>query len=295
MSRLPRFKRSSAIAPLHLTARDQEILKHVHCHRFLRSDHISALTAGSAQQVTRRLQRLYHHGYLERPRCQIEYYQVGSRRIVYGIGNKGAAWLKRELTLPYNKLEWKRKNHIGRLFLEHALLISDIMVAVELACRQRTDVRLLSIDHLNIQKRREPFQWSVEIRRGLKSRVIPDRIFGLEFAGKRCWYFVEADRATMPVRRRGLEQSSFYRKLLTYEATWVQKIHKQILGIHRFRVLTVTTNSGRVQSMIKACRELKQARGIFLFGNTNIFQDKDNLLSMPLRTCREGESLGLLD
>jgi hypothetical protein len=45
--------------------------------------------------VLRRLQRLFQHGYLERPRCQIDYYQSGSRRIACGLGNKGAAWLKR--------------------------------------------------------------------------------------------------------------------------------------------------------------------------------------------------------
>src|SRR5215469_14065878 len=108
-SRLPRFRRSNAISGLRMTQRDQEILQYVHRHRFLRSDHIAALVAGSRQQVTRRLQRLYHHGYLERPKCQIERYQPGSRRMAYGIGNKGAAWLKRELALPYNALEWKAK------------------------------------------------------------------------------------------------------------------------------------------------------------------------------------------
>ena len=35
-----------------------------------------------------------------------------------------------------HQLDWKQKNHVGRLFLEHALLVSDIMVAVELACRK---------------------------------------------------------------------------------------------------------------------------------------------------------------
>jgi hypothetical protein len=41
------------------------------------------------------LQFLYHDGYLERPRIQIEYYhRGGSRHIVYGLGNKGAAFLR---------------------------------------------------------------------------------------------------------------------------------------------------------------------------------------------------------
>ena len=291
--RLPRFKRSNAIAPLRLTARDRKILETVHRHRFLRSDRIAELVEGSRQHVLRRLQRLYHHGYLERPRCQIDYFQSGSRRIAYGIGNTGAAWLKRELALPYHKLEWKTKNHVGKLFLEHALLISEIMVAVELACRNRKDVRLLSADDLGVPKMREPFQWSVDIGPRLKYRVIPDRIFGLEFAGKRRWYFLEADRATMPVTRTRLDQSSFQRKSLAFEATWKQKIHHEF-GIHRFRILTVTTNAERVQRMIEASQSLKTGHGLFLFTDIETFRDSE-FFSIRWQSSRTGETARVLD
>lgn len=69
--RLPRFKRATEIPPIRLTGRDREIIRQVHRHRFLRSSHIVALIGGSSQQVSRRLQRLFHHGYLDRPRSQI--------------------------------------------------------------------------------------------------------------------------------------------------------------------------------------------------------------------------------
>jgi hypothetical protein len=36
-------------------------------------------------------------------------------------------------------------------------------------------------------------------------------------------FFLEADRGTMPVTRWTLSQTSFFRKLLAYEATWTQK------------------------------------------------------------------------
>jgi len=293
VTRLPRFKRSPEIPAFQLTARDQEILCHVHRHRFLRSDHLAALTTGSPQQVLRRLQRLYHHGFLERPRCQIDYYQSGSRRIAYGIGNKGAAWLKRELALSYHQIDWKRKNHVGRLFLEHTLLVSDIMVAIELACRNRKDIRLLTTDDLHIPKMREPFQWSVNIDG--KCGVVPDRVFGLESNGKRCWYFLEADRATMPVTRGSLDQTSFYRKLLAYEATWKQNIPRRDFDIHRFRVLTVTTNSERVQAMIEACQRLKQGRGLFLFTDAETVQEQSDFFSLRWVTAYAGEATGLLN
>jgi hypothetical protein len=213
--------------------------------------------------------------------------------MAYGLGNKGAAWLKRDLTLPYHKLDWKRKNHVGRLFLEHALLVSDIMVAVELACRNRKDVRLLTANDLNILKMREPFQWKVNI--GIKCSVIPDHVFGLEFNGQQCWYFLEADRATMPVTRGNLNQTSFYRKLLAYETTWTQNIHRRDFEIHRFRVLTVTTNSERVQRMISVCQKLKQGRGLFLFTDTKTLQQQPDFFSLRWQTARNGEPAGLLD
>ncbi len=115
--------------------------------------------------------------------------------IAYGLGNKGAAWLKRELSIPFHALDWKRKGHVGRLFLQHALMVSDVMVALEIACQNRPDIRLLSPDDLKIPKMREPFQWQVEIGQRRKIGVIPDRVFGLEFNGKQCWYCLEAPEA----------------------------------------------------------------------------------------------------
>jgi hypothetical protein len=247
------------------------------------------LTTGSPQQLLRRLQRLYHHGYLERPRCQIDYYQSGSRRIAYGLGNIGAAWLKHELPLSYHQLDWQQKNHVGRLFLEHALLVSDIMVAVELACRIHPQVKLL----MPAESQMRPFQWRVNI--GSQCGVIPDRVFGLEFNGQCCWYCLEADRATMPITRGDLSQTSFQRKLLAYEATWTQNLLKNKFGWHRFRVLTVTTTAEREQGMIAACQQLKQGRGLFLFTDTKAFQAQPDFFSLRWKTFRDGQTQGFFD
>jgi DNA-binding Lrp family transcriptional regulator len=293
-SRLPRFTRSEKIASVRLTERDGQILQCIYRHRFLRSNQIVALVGGSQQQTIRRLQRLFHHGYLERPSCQIDYYKSGSRRIAHGLGNRGANWLKRELSLPFHTFDWGAKNRVGKIFLEHALMVSDFMVGLELACRRRSDVRLLSEEDLNLPKSRRPFQWRVEVNRRLSCTVIPDHVFGLENDGKRCWYFLEADRATMPVTRRRLDRSSFHRKLLAYEATWAQQVHWRDFGIHRFRVLTMTTNPVRVQSMIEACQKLKQGRGLFLFTDTNSFQNQIDFLQLQWQTSSGHRSASIL-
>ncbi len=92
--------------------------------------------------------------------------------------------------------------------------------------------RLLHEDELNLPVE-APLHWRVKLRDGTKLGVIPDRVFALEYADQngrvqRVYYFLEADRGTMPVVRQNLSQTSFYRKLLAYEATWTNKVHQGI-------------------------------------------------------------------
>jgi hypothetical protein len=259
-----------------------------------------ALIGDQSQQVLRRLQLLYHHGYLERPRAQLDYYhQGGSLPIAYGLGSKGAGVLKQE-----RGIRWGEKNRsVGRIFLKHALLVSEVMVKLELACR-RAGIRLLIDAELPPQNanrgKRQPWKWYVRITSRLKLGIIPDRVFALEFpdqSGKltRTFFFLEADRGTMPVTRRNLSQTSFRRKLLAYEATWSQSVHPKRFGFHRFRVLTVTTSAARVTSLVNACSELKSGHGLFLFSDRASLESHGDVFSMRWQTGRPGETTRLLD
>lgn len=298
-NRLPRFRRAEGVISIELTHRDREIIRLIHRHRYLRSSQVTALLTGSDQQILRRLQLLYHHGYLERPHIQLDYFHHGgSRHIVYGLGNKGWRLVRRKLGRDFHDLSWGDKNRsVGRIFLEHALLVSDIMVAIELACRQR-GLHLLSERELarsDKRKRTQLFRWKVKVNGGLKLSVVPDRVFALEFTdqtGKtdRILFFLEADRGTMPVIRKNFGQTSFFRKLLAYEATWLQGVHRRRFGFNRFRVLTVTTIAGRVQSLIEACSKLKRGHGLFLFADKTVLNQHEDILSRGWRGCR-GDSL----
>jgi DNA-binding Lrp family transcriptional regulator len=285
---------------MRLTERDRRIIRLVQRHRFLRSHQIVALMGGSLQQLLRRLKLLYHHGYLERPHCQLDsYYRPGSHYIIYGLGNNSLAFLKQELNVDFREVSWGEKNRgVGRIFLEHALLVSDVMVSLELACRQHDGVRLLYEDELGLHSERQPFQWRVKTQGSIRLGVIPDRVFALEYADQngqpeRVHFFLEADRGTMPVVRSGLTQTSFYRKLIAYEATWTQKIHQRHLGINRFRVLTVTTVAARVKSLLDACSKLKRGHGLFLFADRTVL-DKDPF-SAVWRRGKSSDTAGILD
>lgn len=290
--RRPRFRRI-AVAPIQLTERDIEIIRHVHRHRFLRSSQIAALVGGSRQQVLRRLQLLYHHGYLERPRMQIEFFLTGgSHHMVYGLGDEAAAILE-GLGIGPNGVRYNEKNHaVGRFYLHHTLFVSEIMVAIELACRESGQARLLYGEDVPFPNGQLP-RWKVTVD-GIRLNSIPDRIFALEPAdgGNRTYFFLEADRGTMPVIRNGLAQSSFYRKLIAYEATWSQGLHRSLLGIDRFRVVTVTTSGERVRSLVEACSQLKRGRGLFLFADPSILSE--GILTAAWQTGRQGETAQLV-
>jgi hypothetical protein len=304
-SRLPRFKRALAVASIQMTERDREIIRLVHRYRFLRSPQVAALLNDDSQQLLRRLQLLFHHGFLERPRAQLQYYHLGgSRPIVYGLGNKGAALVMHELGVTFRELRWGEKNRtVGRIFFEHALLVSDVMVTIELACRESSRIRLLTeqelLSHNEKSTRRQSFRWRVKVNGRVTLGVIPDRVFALEYPdqnGRRtsAYFFLEADRGTMPVTRRNLAQTSFYRKLLAYEATWSQSIHQKRFGFHRFRVLTVTTSAERVKSLVNACAQLKTGHGLFIFSDRTVLEKPGDIFSSIWQTGRTGETGSLL-
>ena len=290
--RRPRFERAP-IRPMVLTPRDHEILRAVHRHRLLRSTHLVALTGGSKQTTLRRLQLLFHHGYLDRPPMQLDWYAQGSEPLVYALGHRGAeVLLEAEGVVRPRGIRWEAKQrNVSRVFLHHTLAVAEVMVAFEIACRRREGVRFIPPEEVlagapeATRRLRLPFRWQVEVRHGGKPYrlgVEPDRVFGLDFQGapenrRRAYFFLEADQGTMPVARKGLAQTSFFRKILAYRETWSQGLHRKHLGVPNFRVLTVTTSRERVENLVEACRSVSGGARLFLFTDRASFAGGDML------------------
>ena len=77
---------------------------------------------------------------------------------------------------------------------------------------------------------------------------------------KRKYFFLEADRATMPIMRADFDQTSFARKLITYLAGGGKNnAFGAHFGIGNFRVLTVTTSSERTATHDR-CAQATDAR-----------------------------------
>jgi hypothetical protein len=265
---------------MRITSRDLEILRAVHRHRLLRSTHLVTLTGSGRQGILRRLQLLFHHGYLDRPPMQLDWYARGSEPLVYALGSRGAKLLGLTERQGFRSLGRGPKNrNLSRVFLHHTLAVAEVVVAFESAGQENRRVSFIPPSEIlanaprGTQRLRLPFRWQVETRSSRRTERVgiePDRVFGLrlENPGERARYaffFLEADRGTMPVTRKGLAQTSFFRKLLAYEATWRQRLHTRHLGIPNFRVLTVTTTKARVRNLLRACQSLGGGSGLFLF------------------------------
>lgn len=259
-----------------LTPRDAEILRLVARRRFLRSQHIHSLLGGSRQQLLRRLQRLFQHGYLERPPCQLDYFQSGgSRSMVYGLGNRAAAYLSRIGAYSSHRLDWNTRNRsIHRLFLDHALMISDILVALEIACRARNDVCLSIMDDCSppdsTRPRSEPLRWNVRTTQYGEIGVVPDAVFTLQFttaSEKEMLCCLEADRGTMPVVSQDPQRSSLARKFAAYEASWRDGVFRERFEFARVRVLTVTNAPERIASIENCLRTTTRNSALFTYAS----------------------------
>ena len=278
--RLPRFLRHPDLAgAFQMTPRDIEILRHVAEHRFIRSEWLIKLVGGSRQQILRRLNLLFHHGYLDRPRAQLDYYhEGGSKSLVYGLASRGAGRLRRDLDLPFHRMDWTTRNKgVGRLFLEHTLMVSDFMAAIEIECRLHPNLCLKYGHELQLpegrEKSREPFRWTVDLPGKRRVGVVPDKVFAIEVYGDRglsrsvvC--FLEADQGTMPIERRDLRQSCVLRKLKAYEATSVSGIQRNRQGSEHFKVIFVARSDARRTSIQAAAAKVHRARRMFnVFGH----------------------------
>jgi len=267
-ARLPRFRRASEPPAFRLTDDDVAIVRQLARHRFLRSTHIAALVGRSLDRANDRLSRLFHAGYIDRPRAQLDYYPTsGSFPLVYALADRGARLLTEHDGIEFPNPEWSRKNReAGRPFIEHQLEIVDFRVALQCAADKCGAVRILHPEDIigaapeATQHARDPFALKVKLSdQGTLREIglIPDLVFGLMLPdGSRRSFMVEIDRGTMPIVRRDLTQTSFEKKMRAYLAAHAAGVHERHFGWKTFRVLVVTTDSHRLQSMTQALHEL---------------------------------------
>lgn len=289
----PKYYRDSKNPPpLRLQERDIQILKTVYDYRFLQTDHIQALLPGSREGIRRRLQKLYHNGYLERFFLPLPL-GVGSSKAIYTLDKKGAQLLIKSFGYEPERLRWHiKQTKTGANYLQHALMISNFRATLTMAVNSQPDLELL------FWKQGKELRDYVEIRdeRGRRIRipVVPDAFFGLKDKRGRMYFFLEADRGTMTMSR-------FLRKMRGYWIYWKRGLHTKRYHIRNFRVLTVTNSQKRVENLARVTQKAddrKQGSKMFWFTHDKQIRldDPQSIVGAIWKTPIEGDGLhSLLD
>jgi len=279
-TRLPRFRRASEPPVFRLTDHDVEIIRQVAGHRLIRSTHIAALVGRSIDRTNHRLRLLFHAGYVDRPRAQLDRFPTdGTAPMVYALADRGARLLCEREGFSRGVREWSRQNReAGRPFIEHQVEIVNFEVGVRRAVGERSDLSMLTaaetlmVAHHQRARGGNPFALRAKLSYAgwiREARVVPDFVFSLiPLRGQRFNFMVEIDRGKMPIRRSDPDKSSFEQKMRVYLSAHGAKQHERQLGWKNFRVLSVTTEAKRLQHMRETWREISAACGnpsLFLF------------------------------
>lgn len=277
--RLPRFKRKRGkIRKFRTTPRDEKIILIVGRHRIIRSTQIIALLQAedpstSEQNVTRRLQLLFHGGYLSRPLAQVETYKAGSgsQPIVFILGNKGIDLLVEKYGFRRSSADYTSKARTSKsTTIEHELGATDFMVALAIACLRHGRIQMIYFDEImrelappETKRSLNPYRWPVTVRLEDQPEetlyVSPDRTFGIRVLDRpegrqRKFFFYEKDRSTMPVVRPNLSKSSLLRKMVMYGFSYEDDLHTKFYGLPNVRVLTTVKTPQRITTILAAHR-----------------------------------------
>ncbi|MCH9808437.1 MAG: replication-relaxation family protein [Alphaproteobacteria bacterium] len=291
LKRRRRFQRAQPVA-INLTDDDMSVLRYVATHRFRRSSDIYRyLSHRSEKKLRDRLRKLYDQGYLDRPLAQRDDHTIlGNAHTIYALGNQGSKILSELDGVEPPKSDWTQKNRlVKRPHIHHSLRIADIADAVRRLHQDASPVTAINADDIlktapeSSQRISRPWLWHSRVRNAdggyTIKKVEPDYVFGLDFfeERRRYYYFCEADRGTMPVRRCDHSQTSIERKYLAYLAGHKAQQHRALYNIGNLRFLFVTSGQQRIATMLAALAHIARVDDPDIF----FFIDADSLVAAP--------------
>lgn len=285
-SRRLRMVRRSLDKRLCLSGRDVAIFRLLDRYRYLRSTFICAFFPEADRTgLVKRLGDLFHEGYLDRPEGQYDYANALYLPAVYALNDRSEAVLREQGKGERSVLVERGRMGAHRHFA-HALMISDILASIELGVRQ-AGLRFISaaeiVDKGPCRNLENPFRVRTSVSLGGSSRtdvaVVPDGLFGLEYGGANGksyrFFALEADRNTMPVRRRALRRSSYVRKLLAYREILAHGLHRSHFDVPNLFILNVTVNDTHRRNIMRVLQEITNGKGstMFLFKTMSALGD----------------------
>lgn len=263
--------RNQSVVGLHLQPRDAELIAAVYHHRFLTSHHLHRLVAPrvSLRVIQGRLRKLSVHNYLKRLYLPVvldgqHAPPTHRRQPVYALTTRGARLLTESASEhPSPCMSTERPSPMT---LQHHLVVTDCLVSLAVACREREDVRFENGEHDGIlYSKLRAFRQRTRIH----NAVVPDGTFTLHYPtpNETLTFYLEVVRADVKGGNRTL-----LAKMRRYVELHRQNFFRDAYGHTRLRaVLFATTSDARAENLRRVADLLTQGRRLFWFGS---YQEK---------------------
>lgn len=259
---------------LWLQPRDLAILAAADKHRFLRSDHVWTLLFPevSLRVAQVRLQKLHRHGYLKR--LYVPFVMDGEHapplhrgQPIYRLTRRGVRLLSERA--GHVAPSTKEPASASVVTLEHHLIVTDVLVALAVACRSGGSLELSDLRHEGVfLAQLRAYRQSARI----VNAIVPDGGFRLRhtLTGTTETFYLEVVRADVK-GGNGRLLHKFHRYVELHRAGFLRAAY----GTTDLRaVLFLTTSEVRARHLHAVASKLAHGRRLFWFG---AYQEKGRL------------------
>jgi len=282
---LPRDSRKDV--SFSLTERDVEILKAVNRYRYMRTSQIWQLIFPDNQTIqapTRRLKYLYHGGFLGRIQPLLAPGRGTSGEIAYYLDQAG-----QELLAEYGEDVhiYAKSGQVKRIFLQHALDLSEFRLCIEKALEKSEVVQLHRfVCDFETKKQTENaigkkrYKLYEEVSHPVSRErfvVYPDGLIILKGRGAyekfQRLYFLEIDRGTETLER-------IRQKVIGYNIYLKENIYKKFGAFDGFKVLIQTSSEKRAENIRKHLVDQDGAEVVLVSAVQDV--NVDSILTDPI-------------
>ena len=239
LNRRSHFKRTHTGKRIVITGRDIKILGLLYRYRYLRTPQLIAfLQPKSEKRFTERLGDLFHEtGFVDRPSAQWRYFDARYTPVIHELSAKGLSFLERQdRSIQRATTLSRRKRACTTIQFDHAMMIVDALIEIELSTVVKPDQRFVCVDEILARSskavRTAPNPLSVpviiqscaafpNVESPWNTHIIPDAIYGIEYmieGEKRYRFWALECENTSPGWRSTPKKSSLVRKQAAYDA-----------------------------------------------------------------------------
>lgn len=211
-------------------------------YKYLRTPFIRDLLPNCGHRgINHQLKYRHDQGYIERPKEQFRAYNNLWSPNIHSITKKGEQTLIDHGRHPLRVTRLDRKPTIwpARNFA-HSMMICDTLASIEIGL-QGTGARLVPWTEIvptdTDDPLRLPFSFTYN-GQSVRTSLVPDGLFGIEYANGHTSYFVLEAENGQPLTRSHFRSGSTLKKLLAYKDIITKKTYQQ-MGCSNLRVLFV--------------------------------------------------------